>query len=251
MRRTTKSLSHPTTDLVVSFDLEWTKDYKAPNSQMPFCFSFVCLPSKTDLGDLTEHMEFGFVSVYAERESETPVLIRMADQILGDLMNGQTTLVGQQLCTDIAILLARRGKRQFENFALLQKLWKTRKHDPWQSRMKVFDTRFDMDSSLVGKSRKLVHICEEYNLDVTQPEITSSMTRMHKDFLATQDCQIMEKLSVLNIRHSLSAALLYLFFQLGSKPEAKFNVNCILHRNLQSYFCYVKHVSFDRLIQKK
>lgn len=248
MRKITKSLKAPTSDLVVSFDLEWTKNYQAPSSNMPFCFSFVCLPSHTDLGELTEHMDFGFVSVYAEQESETSVLVRTAEQILGDLMNGHITMVGQQLYSDIDVLLDRGKKLRMENFVLLRQLWSTRKNDRRRSGMKVFDTRFDMDSSLVGESRRLVDICGEYNLDVTQPEITSSMTRMHKEFLATQDHQIMEKLSVLNIRHSLSAALLYLFFRLGSKPEGEFNVNCILQRNLRSYFRYVKHVDFEKLI---
>jgi hypothetical protein len=58
----------------------------------------------------------------------------------------------------------------------------------------------------------------------------------------------MEKLSVLNIRHSLSVAILFLMFQEKMMPKKKINTNRILLRNLSQYFAYVRGKEFNQLV---
>jgi len=112
-----------------------------------------------------------------------------------------------------------------------------------------FDTRYDLDCLLKGKSRRLVDVCAECNMKVTQPEITSSMTKMQNDFLVTQDYTIMERLAILNIRHSLSAAILYsLFSSTPHNSQGTINVNRILYNNIRNHFEYVRGEKFKELI---
>ncbi|GCF11975.1 hypothetical protein KDI_55390 [Dictyobacter arantiisoli] len=58
---------------------------------------------------------------------------------------------------------------------------------------------------------------------------------------------IMEKIAVLNIRHSLSSVLLYLFSVHG-KPNDSVNINTILYRNLRDTFDYVSSPAFATLL---
>jgi len=74
------------------------------------------------------------------------------------------------------------------------------------------------------------------------------MTQMQNDFYRTQNKEIMEKLSVLNLRHSLSAALLYSCFVQGYKPASSVNVNKIIYKNLRGCFEYIQDEQFKRLI---
>lgn len=71
------------------------------------------------------------------------------------------------------------------------------------------DTRFDAGHLLTGTSRRLVDVCTELGLDVTQPELRgTSMTALHRRWLEHGDTTAREKISVLNVRHSLSTAYL-------------------------------------------
>lgn len=236
-----KILQQPDKNIVLSFDLEWTKNYRVSGGNKPFCFSFVYFPSCNLPINIEERLEFGFVARYIESNSEIPTLVKIADQILARFTDkGNVTVVGHQLSSDIAVLLHYQNVVRLDNFSLLRDLWRKRTNHNPKHRVSVFDTRYDLNGFLKGKSRRLVDVCVECNMDVTQPEITSSMTKMHKDFIATRDRAIMERLLVLNIRHSLSAALLYLFFRLNFKPRTVINVNRILYRNLRNYFRYVE-----------
>jgi hypothetical protein len=60
----------------------------------------------------------------------------------------------------------------------------------------------------------------------------------------------MEMISVLNIRHSLSAMILFLLSQKGGKikGKGKVNINRILFRNLEKYFAYVQTEAFKKLL---
>lgn len=75
-----------------------------------------------------------------------------------------------------------------------------------------------------------------------------SMTKMQNDFYVSGDKQIMEKLSVLNIRHSLSAAILFLAQHENRIAKGVINVNRILHRNLTNHFDYVNGDAFKELL---
>lgn len=241
----------PNDFLVVSFDLEWVKNYRIKDGNRPFCFSFVycLLPKNIFLVD--EQFEFGFHSYYIEHEDEIPALVKIANQICGDFLSlGNFAVVGHQLSSDIAVLINYLKQERLEHIVLLKQMWKTRDRKGIPGKGRVFDTRYDMASMLTGKSRRLVDVCDEFGLEVSQPELGSfSMTQMHRCFLENRDYSIAQKLSVLNIRHSLSAALLYILFFQGMKPERAICVNKMLYKNLHPYFEYVNGDGFAMLLK--
>jgi len=73
---------------------------------------------------------------------------------------------------------------------------------------RILDTRYDAGHVLTGTSRRLVDVCADLHLEVTQPELRGiSMTALHRRWLETGDVTAREKITVLNLRHSLSTAL--------------------------------------------
>jgi len=237
--------------IVVGFDLEWTKNYKIKNGNKPFCFSFVFFPGDITLSVTEEQLDFGFYLRYAEREEDIEDLIREANRILEDFLDysGAMTIVGHQLSSDISVMLNYPSKKQTSNFIRLKTLWQERKKVSSKKRnLRVFDSRYDMEALLRKKSRRLVDVCEECRLKVAQPEISSSMTKMQNVFYASGEKNIMEKLSILNIRHSLSTAILFLMHRDKCKVSRAINVNRILRRNLANQFDYVSGKEFEKLL---
>lgn len=237
--------------IILSFDLEWTKNYRIPNGNKPFCFSFVYFAPPINLANkMEEGIEFGFVSKYIESDDEIPYLIQSADQLLsGFTASRKVTIVGHQLSSDISIILAYPGPTKPTSFFHLREWWKGRHYYISDYQIDVFDTRYDLDRFLKGKSRRLVDVCAECNMEVTQPEIISSMTKMQNDFLLTKDYTIMERLTILNIRHSLSAAILYsLFSPLPRRLQKTINVNRIIYNNIRNHFEYVRGERFRELL---
>lgn len=237
--------------IVVGFDLEWTKNYKIKNGNKPFCFSFVFFPGNVTLSAAEEQLNFGFYLRYTEREDDIEDLIQEANRILGYFLDysGAMTIVGHQLSSDISVILNYPSGKQKSNFIRLKTLWQERKQAPSKKRnIEVFDSRYDMGVLLKEKSRRLVDVCEECRLKVVQPEISSSMTKMQNDFYASGEKNIMEKLSILNIRHSLSATILFFIHRDKRKASMAINVNRILRRNLADQFDYVSGKEFERLL---
>ena len=237
--------------LVVGFDLEWTKNYKIKNGNKPFCFSFVFFSEDVILNAVEKKLDFGFYLRYAEREDDIENLIREASRIFGDFLDysGIMTIVGHQLSSDISVILNCPSGKQKSNFIRLKTLWQERKQVPSKKRnLEVFDSRYDLEILLKKKSRRLVDVCEECRLEVVQPEIGSSMTKMQNDFYASGGKNIMEKLSILNIRHSLSAAILFLMHRDKCKASMAINVNRILRQNLAGQFDYVSEKEFEKLL---
>jgi len=236
--------------LVIGFDLEWTKNYRVKNGNKPFCFSFVFFEKPLKLTDLEKYFEFGFYSCYCERSEDAQPLIERADELLGKFLRSsmRITIVGHQLSSDIAVIINYAGEKNVPNFIKLRDLWRNRKIATDKERfVEVFDSRYDLDF-LSQKSRRLVDVCDECKLVVVQPEIVSSMTKMHNDFCNSGDTKTMEMLSVLNIRHSLSAMILFLLSQRRGKLKKKTNVNKILFDNLKKYFAYVETEAFKKLL---
>jgi hypothetical protein len=234
-------------EMIFSFDLEWTKNYRIKNGNQPFCFSLVYFPAKTDLSNVEAGLEFGFCLRYVENRQEQDCLIQEAEEAISGVRGKSGLFVGHQLSSDISVLL-RQGGLSFAGIHSLQDAWRQRKSGSKFGGLSVFDTRYDLDSMLKRKSRRLVDVCQELRLDVSQPEIDSSMTKMQNDFYSLGDKAIMERLSVLNIRHSLSAALLSDFFLTGTRPSKKINVNRVLQRNLAGRFEYLLDKTFLDLI---
>lgn len=238
-------------DLVISFDLEWTKNYRIKNGNQPFCFSFVFFPIGTTLNAVEKKLDFGFHLRYAESKDDIADLIYEADRILSYLLtySGEINIVGHQLSSDISVILNCPSGKQKSHFTQLKTLWQSRKQAPLEKKgIRIFDSRYDLDALLKEKSRRLVDVCEECQLGVVQPELSSSMTKMQNHFYDSGDKRIMEKISVLNIRHSLSAAILFLMYRENRRARSVINVNRILRRNLTGHFDYVRGEEFKKLL---
>ena len=112
----------------------------------------------------------------------------------------------------------------------------------------VIDTRYDVDRLTPIASRRLVDVAGDLGLDVTQPELAKgSMTKLHKTYLETHQADIFEKLAVLNLRHSLSTALIAAIY-LGAAVPRPLNVNNLLSDHLACNFDYVNSSEFAELV---
>jgi len=229
---------------LVSFDLEWTKNFKITGGNKPFCFSYIYFNPVIKVEDIETTLEFSFISCYINSESEIESLVNRANELLDLFLSSNTLIIGHQLSSDIAVILQNSNSNS-TSFSTLKKSWHSRKNDNFSM---IFDTRYDMNNLLKNKSRRLVDICIECNLGVTQPELKGSMTKMQNEFYICRDVEIYEKLSVLNIRHSLSVALLYLIYKENRIPRKKINVNKILYKNLEQYYSYVRSDGFESLL---
>lgn len=241
-----QTLGGPATNIIASFDLEWTKNYKQKNANKPFCFSFVYFSANIHHLMIEPCLDFGFISRYIEDPDELPELVSVADNILSKFLKNADVIVGHQLSSDIGVILNTRLPYA-RRFRQLKHYWRKRKERPGNS-IRIFDTRYDINSLIQGTSRRLVDVCKEFSLDVTQPELLGSMTKMQNMYFKTRDISIMEKLSVLNLRHSLSSALLYYYYNHEMIPPEQVNVNRIVHRNLKQHYEYVSGNKFRSLL---
>lgn len=228
--------------IVIGIDFEWTKNYKIKNGNVPFCFSIVYFPMFKTKYQKLNNFEFGFKSVYVNNKNENNKLIDKAVITLNKLNSIKNKIiVGHQLHSDIGVI---------DNYSMHQnneiKIFK----DNWKNRQNFdnmyFDTRYDINN-LKCKSRRLVDVCNEYNINVEQPEIKGSMSKMHNEFILNHDTKIMEKLAIMNLRHSLSCALLYTSFKLDT--QRTIYTNNILYNNVKNYFNYVNSEDFSKLLK--
>lgn len=236
------------TPLIVGFDVEWTKNYQMRNANKAFCFSLVrvSMNSPCDVNAIEHQLLFDFVLGYSESEAECQQLCQVADHNISRILSPHNIIVGHQFSSDVSVLLAC-SDCSLPSIEELQHAWRTRHHHSEERAVGVFDTRYDLPTSKHSASNKLVHVCPEWNLIVTQPEIKGSMTKMQREFYLKRQLLTLEKIAVLNLRHSLSSILLYLFQSLGY-PKSAVNVNAILYRNLREHFAYVRSESFVSLL---
>ncbi|MGH3923272.1 MAG: hypothetical protein ACRDTT_10460, partial [Pseudonocardiaceae bacterium] len=114
---------------------------------------------------------------------------------------------------------------------------------------RVIDTRYDTDNVLACKSRRLVDVCTELGLDVTQPELRgTSMTALHRAWLTKGTPETRERVSVLNLRHSLSTALVALRATNRGHWTSTLNVNRLLATGLDGAFAWLGHPTFTDLL---
>ncbi len=248
MKSYEQGLPVPAGPLIVGFDVEWTKNYQRKNANRAFCFSLVWVRAEPprDLQELEHTLDFGFWLCYSEAEEECSLLCQQANRYVEHLLSPHTIVVGHQFSSDISVLLAC-SEDTLPAIETLQQCWRTRQHPLEPQAVGVFDTRYDLPTSKNGQSNKLVHVCPAWNLLVTQPEIKGSMTKMQRDFYQHHSLQILEQIAVLNLRHSLSSVLLYLFHRFG-RPSHPVNINAILYRNLFAQFEYVRSARFASLL---
>lgn len=229
---------------LVGFDVEWTKNYQIKNGSRPFCYSIAILALPAENGPLSDVAQFfGYKVVYVDSSAEEQQLIQAADADLAAAIDTGQMLVGHQVTSDLGVLkAASHGATPGIDDAL--SLWHDRRAhtDP-----AFFDTRYDIDHLLSQPSRRLVDVCAELGLDVLQPEIRGSMTKVHRTFLERSDETLREKLMVLNLRHSLSSCLVALLALDLATPDP-LDVNGLLVEELWDELDYVGSGTLESLL---
>lgn len=243
--RTCPQLPPSSSSYIASVDVEWTKNYRIRNGNRPFCFScvWVDVPAQKILAS-DSTLRFHVYAAYVDRDNEVARLAGAAIGLLANVMSWGHVLVGHQLCSDLSVL-ARASRSRSTDIAKVRSAWARRRAEELG---RVFDTRFDMTSLPRCRSRRLVDVCEAVKLGVAQPEIRGSMTAMQREYTKSGDRDIRERLTVMNIRHALSAALLYLWSSERLVWQHTLNVNRIIHANLTGRVEYVGSRDFAALL---
>ncbi|WP_433145195.1 hypothetical protein ACQPZ8_01650 [Actinomadura nitritigenes] len=219
--------------LLASLDVEWTKNYRIKNGNVPFCWSITWIRLPATPGPPPE--EFAFTSAYASG-GETQDLIDSADEAIAAMLESADVIIGHQVSSDLAIL-RNASKRPLLSVETLRDRWHSRKTDPDLRERTVLDSRYDVGDIVTGPSRRLVDVCGELDLDVTQPELVRhSMTALHRDhWLARGDDEARERITVLNLRHGLSAAYVAARAAGHLHWETPLNLNRALHTQLAGH----------------
>lgn len=235
--------------LWASLDVEWTKNYRIKNGNVPFCFSvvYVAVPDNGTAVDVAR-LPFTYTSVYVEDSDETAALITAADAAVRDTTRVADRITGHQLSSDLSVL-ANASRTPLSAVAAARDTWQERKKYAVGKR-RILDTRYDADHVLTGHSRRLVDVCTDLGLDVTQPELLrTSMTGLHRAYLDTGSVEARERISVLNIRHSLSTALVALRATDQARWLGTVNVNRLLAGELGDAFAWLGHPTFTALLE--
>ena len=239
------------TTTVAAVDVEWSKNYRVKNGNVPFCYSvvWVAVPASRRPVNL-DGAAFSYTSVYVDNSAETQGLIASADSTLAGVLDGADLVTGHQLCSDLATL-ARAACHPPDTVTKLRAAWHQRRL-PASRQPCIIDTRYDIGHLLSGTSRRLVDVCAELRLDVTQPELRgTSMTALHRRWTEAGDSGAREKISVLNLRHSLSTALAAVYAAGIGRWEASLNVNQMLASGLGDAFAWTAAPAFRALLEDR
>jgi hypothetical protein len=192
------------THLVAAIDVEWSKNYRIRGGNVPFCYSvaWLALPCGAASTSLDE-TRFWYSCAYVQNASQVSDLVAHADAVLACLMSHASLIAGHQLCSDLAVLTAAATPRPAA-IAAAATAWRQRRQER-AGQPRFLDTRYDTGHILGCQSRRLVDVCADLRLDVTQPELRgTSMTALHRRWLESGDDTAREKITVLNLRHSWS-----------------------------------------------
>lgn len=234
--------------LAASIDVEWSKNYRIKNGNVPFCWSVTWLQFPAS-GVARLPSEFAYRSAYVADNNETQDLIDAADTMIGTVLGSADMIIGHQLSSDLATL-RNASRRSLPAVESLRSLWHGRRREK-QSPV-VIDSRYDSDSLLAGPSRRLVDVCTELKLDVTQPELARmSMTSLHRVWLQHGDPSARERITVLNLRHGLSAAYVALRSANLARWDTLVNVNQILACQLSGSFGWLDSPTFRNLLVRR
>jgi hypothetical protein len=240
---------HPRgTRWVAAMDVEWSKNYRVRGGNVPFCYSVIwlALPS-ADVGTGLEEARFWYTSAYVQDASEGADLVAGADAALACLMRHASLIAGHQLCSDLGVLAAA-GPAPGPAVAAATAAWRQRREAP-PSQPRFLDTRYDAGHVLACQSRRLVDVCADLRLDVAQPELRGiSMTALHRRWLQDGDVAAREKITVLNLRHSLSTAMVAARAAGLAHWQPGLNVNRLLARELGDAFGWLAHPVFTALL---
>jgi hypothetical protein len=235
----------PASGLVAAIDVEWSKNYRVRGGNVPFCYSVAWLPLPA-IAVGAEAPGFWYLSVYVENAGERAALVASADAALAALMARAVLIGGHQLCSDLAVLAA--GAAVLPSaVAAAAAAWRLRREFPVRPRF--LDTRYDAGHILACQSRRLVDVCADLRLDVTQPELRgTSMTALHRRWLGSGDVTAREKITVLNLRHSVSTAMVAARAAGLAHWQPGLNVNRLLAAGLGSAFGWLAHPAFTALL---
>jgi hypothetical protein len=237
--------------LVASVDVEWSKNYRIKDGNRAFCYSIVWLavPASDRPVRLSGGLPFWSTSVYLDHDRERPELVEAAAADIGAAIAAADLIAGHQLCSDLAVLAANAGHGVPAALAAARRAWHERRGDPAG---RVLDTRFDAGHVLSGTSRRLVDVCGELRLEVTQPELARrSMTALHRDWLEHAVTEARERVTVLNLRHSLSAAYVALRAAGLVSWWAPLNVNANLAAQWAGRVGWLEHPTFRALLPRR
>ena len=239
----------PGTRLVAAIDVEWSKNYRVRGGNVPFCYSVIWLPvpaNGASTGPGTAR--FWYASAYVQEASEGADLVASADAALGCLLGHASLIAGHQLCSDLAVLAAAAADARPPAVAAAVAAWRLRRQD-LSGQPQFLDTRYDAGHILACRSRRLVDVCADLRLDVTQPELHgTSMTALHRRWLDLGDVTAREKITVLNLRHSLSTAMVAARAAGLARWQPSLNVNRLLASELGDVLSWLAHPGFTALL---
>ncbi len=237
----------PGTRLLAAIDVEWSKNYRVKNGNVPFCFSVAWLPVDGGGDAVTAASRFWYTSAYVQDDGERGDLISAADAALGCLAGHASMIAGHQLCSDLAVLAAAGGGAS-PAIRAAASAWRQRR-DAAPGQPPFLDTRYDAGHVLGCASRRLVDVCADLRLDVTQPELRgASMTALHRRWTEHGDTTAREKITVLNLRHSLSTSIVAARAAGLASWQPGLNVNQLLARELGSELGWTADPVFTALL---
>ncbi|MFI7415353.1 hypothetical protein ACIBU0_42635 [Streptomyces sp. NPDC049627] len=235
---------------IASIDVEWTKNYRITNGQRPFCYSVAWLDLPADRTPDLADVPFEWTSVYVEEPGEMDELIRTAAATVTAAAETSRIITGHQFCSDLAVLEANAPADAVPQLQAARAQWKGRRDaDPDESH--YVDTRFDAGHLLTGKSRRLVDVCNELGLDVTQPELLKvTMPAWHRRWVEDGQEEGRERVSVLNLRHSLSTAYVAAHAAgLGRWADEGLNVNRLIAEGAKGAWGWLENPTFTDLLE--
>jgi hypothetical protein len=237
----------PGTGLLASIDVEWSKNYQVKGGNVPFCFSVAWLAVPDGGSALTDTTRFWYTSAYVDDDGERGDLITAAGSALEGMASHASLVSGHQLCSDLAVLAASAGGNQAAIEAARNAWRQRRQAGPGQPVW--LDTRYDTGHVLAGQSRRLVDVCTDLRLDVSQPELRgASMTALHRRWTEHGDTIAREKITVLNLRHSLSTAIVAARAAGLARWEPGLNVNRLLAAQLSNTIGWTASPAFTALL---
>jgi hypothetical protein len=239
----------PGTRLVVAVDVEWSKNYRIKGGNVPFCYSAVWLSLPRQGAKISlDRSSFWYRAAYVQDAGETKDLVATVNQTLSALLGQADLIAGHQLSSDLAVLTAAAGE-QLPGVAAARTAWHERRQ-AIDGRTRILDTRYDAGHVLGCMSRRLVDVCTDLQLDVTQPELRgTSMTALHRRWLDTGDVAAREKITVLNLRHSLSTALVAAHAAGLGSWQPGLNVNRLLATELGEAYGWLASPAFAALLR--
>ncbi|MEU9338071.1 hypothetical protein AB0D49_33750 [Streptomyces sp. NPDC048290] len=237
---------------IASVDVEWTKNYRVKNGRRPFCYSVAWLDLPTShTADLAD-VPFDWTSVYVEEPDETDPLIRHAARAVAVAERTADIVTGHQFCADLSVLEANAPADARPALQRARERWRQRREAVTQDGGRYVDPRYDAGHLLTGTSRRLVDVCTELGLDVTQPELRrTSMPAWHRRWIETGGPEGRERVSVLNLRHSLSTAYVAALNEgLVRRPEPGLNVNRSLALGARGAWAWLDDPTFTTLLEE-